>query len=54
MFVHCEMFAEEKFDVVRPETVRALPVLVKPLPKRLLKIEPLTMRLVVEALRKDE
>lgn len=33
--VHCETLAEVKLLVVRPETVRAPPVLVRPLPMRL-------------------
>ena len=43
-----------KLEVERPETVRAPAVLASPLPKRLLKEEPLTRRLVVEAVRKEE
>ena len=34
--VHCEMFDEEKFAVVRPETVRAPAEFESPEPKRLL------------------
>jgi hypothetical protein len=39
---------------VRPETVRAPEELERPLPRRLLKDEPLTMRLVVEAELNEE
>ena len=53
-FVHCDTFAEVKLEVVRPETVRAPPEFDSPLPKRLLNELPLTMRLVVEAVAKDE
>ena len=48
------MFAEVKFVVVKPETVRAPEELESPEPKRLLKDEPLTTRLVVEAVKEDE
>ena len=48
------MLADAKFDVVKPETVRALDELERPEPSRLLNDEPLTMRLVVEAVVKDE
>ncbi len=46
--------AEVKFDVVRFDTVNAPPVLANPEPKRLLNDEPLTMRLVVDAIANDE
>ena len=43
------MFADAKLEVVRPETVRALPETERPEPVRSLNDSPFTMRLVVEA-----
>ncbi len=48
------MLAEAKFEVERPDTERALAVLARPEPSNELNDEPLTMRLVVLAVAKDE
>ena len=48
------MLAEANSEVVSPETVRAPEELVRPVPRRELKLEPLITRLVAEAVLKEE
>ena len=43
------MLAEEKFEVVRPETVRAPAEFERPEPVRSVKFSPFTIKFVVEA-----
>lgn len=48
------MFADEKLEVVRPETVRAFDEFDRPEPRRVLNDWPPMLRLVVEAVVKEE
>jgi hypothetical protein len=48
------MFAEVKFDVERPETVRAEPDIERPEPVRSVNDSPFTMRFVVEEMIDEE